>query len=252
MAADSDSASSTAVKKLKQQLTCPVCLERYTQPRTLPCLHSFCHDCLTNLPLVQQQADQLISCPVCRQSTQLPDNGVSGLQPAFLINSFIEIHELLLKVSDPQQTNCENCHKEQATGYCKQCSKFLCLVCVDRHNGWAEFSDHNFVCMQDVIQSAMTLVPLKQPPLQQCSQHDKPLEVHCSTCDQLICHLCTASQLHRNHEYEPIADAFKKQHKSNHQQPCYSYRETGLSIESRERSRISGKGGTRARKGYEE
>ena len=214
--ASSLSSSGTAVKKLEQQLTCPVCLDRYTQPRTLPCLHSFCHDCLASLPLVQQHeaGHQLISCPVCRQSVQLPHNGVAGLQPAFLINSFIEIHELLQKVSDPQQqTNCENCQKQPATGYCKQCSKFLCHTCVDRHNGWAEFSNHCFVSMQDVIESAMSLVPLKQSPLQHCSQHDKPLEVHCSTCDQLICHLCTASDLHRSHEYEPITDSFKKQQK---------------------------------------
>ena len=39
--AEKTSTASEALKNLEQQLTCLVCLDRYTQPRTLPCLHSF-------------------------------------------------------------------------------------------------------------------------------------------------------------------------------------------------------------------
>ena len=80
------------LKKLEQQLTCSVCLKRYTRPKTLPCLHSFCHDCLGRFPVDIQGGQHFISCPVCRQTTQLPDKGVSSFQTAFLINSFLELH----------------------------------------------------------------------------------------------------------------------------------------------------------------
>uniref|UniRef100_A0A1X7TIY6 Uncharacterized protein n=1 Tax=Amphimedon queenslandica TaxID=400682 RepID=A0A1X7TIY6_AMPQE len=33
--------SSFGLLKLEEQLTCPFCLEHYTNPKTLPCLHSF-------------------------------------------------------------------------------------------------------------------------------------------------------------------------------------------------------------------
>ena len=42
--------SSTALKELHEQLTCNVCLDQYTNPKTLPCLHSFCLECIEKLP----------------------------------------------------------------------------------------------------------------------------------------------------------------------------------------------------------
>ena len=42
--------SSTALEELNEQLTCNVCLDQYTNPKTLPCLHSFCLKCIENLP----------------------------------------------------------------------------------------------------------------------------------------------------------------------------------------------------------
>ena len=151
-----------------------------------------------------------MTCPVCRQTTQQPDKGVSGFQSAFLINNLLELHQVLEKVSGSQQNNCENCHKEQATGYCKQCSKFLCQTCVDTHNKWGDFSSHQILGVEDVATTASKLVPLKEQPTMECGSHGKPLEVYCDTCDELICQLCTTAKAHRDHEYEPLTDAFPR------------------------------------------
>ena len=205
--------ASEALKKLEQQLTCPVCLERYNHPRTLPCLHSYCHDCLDSFPVdVQGDDKHLISCPVCRQTAQLPDKGVSSFQTAFLINSFLELHELLQKISGSQQTNCENCCRKEAIGYCKQCSKFLCEGCINMHNGWGEFKSHQILDMEDVVDKASKLIPLKEQPTLKCSSHDKPLEVYCNNCDKLVCQLCIIKQ-HHDHDCEPITDTFPKHQK---------------------------------------
>ena len=117
---------------------------------------------------------------------------------------------MLEKVSGSQQNNCENCDKEQANRYCKQCSKFLCQTCVDKHNAWADFSSHQILGVEDVASTASKLVPLKEQPTMECSSHGKPLEVYCDTCDKLICQLCTTAKAHRNHEYEPLTDAFPR------------------------------------------
>uniref|UniRef100_A0A1X7UVS5 RING-type domain-containing protein n=1 Tax=Amphimedon queenslandica TaxID=400682 RepID=A0A1X7UVS5_AMPQE len=43
--------SSPGLLQLEEQLTCTVCLDHYTNPKALPCLHSFCQHCLEGLPL---------------------------------------------------------------------------------------------------------------------------------------------------------------------------------------------------------
>ena len=59
---------------------------------------------------------------------------------------------MLEKVSGSQQNNCEICHIEQANRYCKQCSKFLCQTCIDKHNGWADFSSHEILGVEEAVQ----------------------------------------------------------------------------------------------------
>ena len=113
-------------------------------------------------------------------------------------------------MSGSQQNNCENCHKEQATGYCKQCSVLLCQTCVNKHNEWVTFSSHQILGVEDVATTASKLVPLKEQPTMECSSHGEPMKVYCDTCNKLICHLCTTAKAHRNHEYEPLTDAFPR------------------------------------------
>ena len=46
--------SSAALKELDEQLICSVCLDQYTNPKTLQCHHSFCLKCIKELPQEQQ------------------------------------------------------------------------------------------------------------------------------------------------------------------------------------------------------
>ena len=38
-------------QQFDDQLTCSVCLDQYTNPKILPCYHSFCLKCIEPLPV---------------------------------------------------------------------------------------------------------------------------------------------------------------------------------------------------------
>ncbi|XP_070205979.1 uncharacterized protein [Littorina saxatilis] len=50
-------------------LTCNICLEGYKQPKQLPCLHTFCRDCLSRYiaQTVGQSGVLSVPCPLCRR-----------------------------------------------------------------------------------------------------------------------------------------------------------------------------------------
>ena len=202
------STSSTALKKLEEQLTCAICLDIYTNPKTLPCLHSFCQQCLECLPLDPQGNNYFISCPTCRHCTQLPQpTGAADFPAAFQINNFKEVYNLMTKVSGHQQVTCDNCTTTNATGYCKECTKFLCQECIDVHKKWAPIADHKITSLDEVATSASKLLPVKKE--MKCSIHNKPLEIFCGTCEELICHDCTV-RIHRDHDYDLVSDCYPK------------------------------------------
>ena len=203
--AERPSSAKQALEKLNEQLTCSICLEQYTNPKLLPCFHVFCEKCLQ--PVVRQTPQgQIVECPNCRQPTSLPENGVSGLQGAFLIHHLFDIQDILMKVSTPANTKCVNCDRTEATSYCKSCG-FLCDTCKQTHLNWKGFSSHEIISLDQLTEDVAKLKPPVHKVLQ-CSKHpSKELDLYCETCKEVICRDCIVKH-HRDHQYDLANDAF--------------------------------------------
>ena len=74
--------------------TCPLCLDTLTIPKILPCLHTFCLDCLTshyNATNSQRLVFiPIFKCPECR-STCYVSSDLSQLPTDFRLSSILEL-----------------------------------------------------------------------------------------------------------------------------------------------------------------
>ena len=197
-----------ALRKITAQLECSICLDTLTDAKLLPCFHSFCKKCLKRL-VVQDRNGHTLCCPTCRRTTLLPLTGVSGLQTDFHAEHLFEIRETLVKMKEPQNTQCEKCKKFKATGFCRDCAKFVCEKCTEIHETWEELATHQIVSINVIEVEAANLVhPTKK--VAYCPQHSgKKLKIYCETCGELICNDCTI-RLHRGHNYDLVTDTFQR------------------------------------------
>ena len=123
---------SSDLLKLEKELTCPVCLDLYTNPMILPCHHSFCQERLDGLTQEREARGDTycLSCPTCRQCTEVPREGVGAFPVAFHLNNLKEITQSLKnKVFDPQQVTC-NDHGKTLEVFCETCKTVICFHCV--------------------------------------------------------------------------------------------------------------------------
>ena len=206
--AERPSSAKQALEKLNEQLTCPICLDEYTDPKLLRCFHVFCEKCL--LPLARK-TPQVVECPNCRHPTALPPAGVPSLQGAFLIHHLFDIRDILKQVSTPAGTKCVKCEKRSPTCYCRSCG-LLCDACKKPHLEWKEFATHELVSLDQLTEDATNLVPPAQKVLH-CPRHPaKELDLYCETCKEVICRDCIV-KVHRDHQYDLVTDVFPQQKK---------------------------------------
>ncbi|XP_051163660.1 RING finger protein nhl-1 isoform X3 [Leptopilina boulardi] len=124
------------MEQFEQLLTCAICLDRYRNPKLLPCQHSFCMEpCMDGLvDYVRRQ----VKCPECRAEHRIPYQGVQAFPTNVTLQRFLELHiEITGELPDPTsgQTmeRCGVCSEKSYCALCVHCEKKCCPECKDAH-----------------------------------------------------------------------------------------------------------------------
>ncbi|XP_069121053.1 uncharacterized protein [Argopecten irradians] len=111
-----------------EQETCPICMDNYKNPKILPCSHTMCQECLEKL-LANGYRSEVLVCPICRKSHQVPDGGVEKFLPNYFVSTS----------SEQSVTTCHVCdnilsdfHKK--SGRCSYCNGQMCAGCYKNHS----------------------------------------------------------------------------------------------------------------------
>ncbi|XP_067896838.1 E3 ubiquitin-protein ligase TRIM45 isoform X2 [Heterodontus francisci] len=200
---------------------CLVCKNFYTDPKILPCLHTFCLDCVRGLEqfsvgrtpskgesgsggaLHCSQPGVCILCPVCDCEVHVPPAGLQGLTSNQLI-----LNEVLLEsLKKPDyRLVCDLCSDGNAERRCHICSTNLCDFCSKAHRRQKMTASHSTVALEDLRGGNERIV---KPIV--CVVHPaEELRLFCETCDRLVCRDCCMVD-HRDHNCDFIASVISKQ-----------------------------------------
>ena len=176
---------------LTKEAECPLCLETVNNPKTLPCIHSFCLECLDkHANFARRQLQATIKCPVCQTSFQIPEgDSFKNLPASYHLNRLVDV--LALKDGGTQAQKCSSCDENNtASSYCFVCQIFLCTSCFEAHQRLKTTRGHRNVVIEKLnVQDVQELI--HRPAM--CSQQyheNQPLEFYCEECKVLICQKC--------------------------------------------------------------
>ncbi|XP_077979595.1 E3 ubiquitin-protein ligase TRIM71-like [Glandiceps talaboti] len=191
-------------------LCCSVCLEHFTTPKILPCLHNFCQKCL--VPIVERNGS--LECPTCGNPCRLPDLGVPGLTTNFFMNNLIEIFKKRVELSGSVSVKCDACKENTATKRCVDCPQFSCDKCVEVHKNFPALRSHRILSIEEFQQGAKSATPTPIQPVEHCSvHHDNQIKFYCDTCKVAVCMECTIVDHrvpdHKHRHIKQVADEYK-------------------------------------------
>jgi len=199
----------TAASVTTDLTTCPICLEVFANPKSLPCLHAFCLKCLQRHFKDKCLGDE-VPCPLCRKEFEIPSDGLSGLQHHFFIQQLVDARKAVSEESI--EVSCEVCSEDNdedsekiptATTFCVDCNQKLCERCSKPHRKWRGGAHQVRILGAELEEE---LVQLRGS---NCDKHkDKQVELYCYDCNENICVLCFAVK-HTQHQTAEIREAAK-------------------------------------------
>ncbi|KAK3723368.1 hypothetical protein QZH41_015945 [Actinostola sp. cb2023] len=195
---------------LEDQVTCPICLEQFQDPRILTCLHTYCRCCLEKMLATKEGRRVSIKCPECQEMLKIED--VASLRVNIWVNriiSHLELFKAEKKQGDQPELMCNNCDsKEAAKAKCFDCGKFMCNACMAAHQRIATLKDHQLMTLEDIKRTGVPIID----KLMFCKKHKGEVQkLFCKTCEELICRDCTIID-HKDHDVCFIVD-IAKEHK---------------------------------------
>ena len=195
----------TLLHNLHEEVSCSVCMSPFTDPKILPCFHTFCLHCLNELQRTSGKHGE-ITCPECRRKFQVPGSGYPKDLPAnFRMNSLLDV--MAIQKCNVAGVKCGNCDKTSAQSfYCFKCCAFWCDDCITAHNIIRANKDHKVLAIKDFQDQDIENV-LRRPVFCQKEHHEnKKLKFFCKDCEVAICNTCVVT-LHEGHVKVPLQDA---------------------------------------------
>src|SRR6218665_377223 len=200
---------------------CCICVDVLQDPKILPCIHTFCMNCLQKNGLKSQKGpgDQM-PCPICRRLFTIPKGGFTDLPG----NTFLERIITVRKLLNPSLSTalCEACTEETksdstkdvcvANVYCVDCRQKFCENCSKDHRKFKLTKNHKLISLSVHDSNDVGSMDLLAPLVCEVHQQAK-LNMYCSDCREVVYNICFIER-HRNHDgsqIDTITDQCRKQ-----------------------------------------
>lgn len=193
------------------QLKCSICTENYRNPRILPCLHSFCTDCLAIVLYDGNDGSKRVCCPDCATEHRLPSDGVAGLPVNVYLRNVLDITGERINNGSGEYreaTKCDLCSKENGTmmmSHCAICKYDLCLDCDLVHRRETHHSPKHVHRQGE--RNAASSEHFEIVYCLFCNAHrENEARFFCETCTVSICDQCSRTD-HDKHTCVKIEDS---------------------------------------------
>ncbi|KAM6176743.1 E3 ubiquitin-protein ligase TRIM38-like [Erethizon dorsatum] len=135
-------ASATRTKRMKEMVSCAICLNLMTEPVSINCGHNYCKMCMEQYlsQIHRSQGQRMLVCPLCRAPFH-----TGSLQSNKQLGNLIEV---IKEMEDTEnELVCED-HGEQFQLFCEDDGQLICWRCerAPQHQG------HTTALVEDVCQ----------------------------------------------------------------------------------------------------
>ena len=119
---------SSLVERLEKNIECSECHDMYTDPKTLPCLHTFCCHCLNQLAKRRKSNQEPIACPDCKTEINLTEGSTFDALPS---SSYLNrLKDIVLYTNQQELHPCGSCNnKSTVVAFYFNCECFICAKC---------------------------------------------------------------------------------------------------------------------------
>ncbi|XP_029442108.1 E3 ubiquitin-protein ligase TRIM41-like isoform X2 [Rhinatrema bivittatum] len=134
-------AAANPAESLRDEASCPICLDYFTDPVTIDCGHNFCRSCITQ---TWEGRDTNFPCPHCRETSQQ-----RNLRPNRKLANVTEIAKKLSEssVRQKEENLCEE-HEEKLKLFCEEDQSPICVICRESRG----HRSHTVTPIQEAVQ----------------------------------------------------------------------------------------------------
>ena len=139
------------------------------------------------------------------------------------MSSMLNVVDDILREDEPLQPFCSVCNSVNVMtlSLCLECQIHFCFTCFSRYHS----RDHHSIMLTSLVYTSYNpTLPYPTPSIpainvtqsldedklksEICEEHKQELLYFCNTCLEVLCFVCLSSELHQNHTYVGLKEAF--------------------------------------------